>query len=321
MIPAARFNPASHTQPRCRGWLSWCAVAAVLLAMVVPARAQVLQAEPPKDVQNIEIIEKLGEQVALDAKVINSEGRTVPVSSYFDGETPVILVFAYYECPMICPLVLDRLAVSFNELDYTIGEDFRVVVVSFNPDETTSHALGKKVLYTTGYRDGATPDVQAGWTFHTAEAGEIRKLTSSVGFRYRRLDNGQYAHPSAAIFLSGDGTVVRYIHGLDYPSKQIRLSLLDASEGRIAESIGDLAAFFCYHYDPTAGTYSLEAMAVMRIAGILTVIVLAGLIGGLFLWERVRRGKKARATAQASDAAHPDPSHPHAERIHGATTA
>lgn len=283
-------------------------LAATLVAAIwcAPAAGQLLLDDVPEEARGLEVTERLGQRIPLGLRFTDSEGEEVELREYFDGEKPVVLAMVYYDCPIVCPLVLDKMAQRFDELDFTIGEDFNVVVVSFDFTNTVSMAKGKKVLYVSGYdraADGRVRNsvVESGWGFHVGDAENIRQLGQATGFPFNRLPSGEYAHPLAIMVLTPDGALARYIYGLEYDADQLRYSLLEASEGRIAESLGDVVAFLCYQWDPSAGAYTLQAFAVMRIAGVLTVIGLAAFIGGLFLNERIKR---SRVSARAEETTH-----------------
>lgn len=288
----------------CAGPLGrWTALAACLLTLGA-ADAQVLSDKPPEALDGVTVVEKLGDRLPINLTFTNSEGDIVPLTKYFDGEKPVVLALVYFGCPVVCPLVMDRLAECFAGLDYTIGEDYNVVVVSIDATESVTESSTRKQNDLTGYlkaHGGDAEKVAAGWAFLTGDPSSIKMLADACGWVFKPLPNGEFAHPAAVMVASPDGEMTRYIYGFDYPVKQMKLSLLDASEGKIASSLGDRVLFYCYHYDPTSGAYSMEAMAVMRIAGVATVVVLGGLIGGLLLVERIR--KKQRETGVASDAA------------------
>ncbi len=274
------------------GW--WAAMAVCLVSLFGAAGAQVLEDKPPEALDGVTVDEKLGERLPINLTFTDSGGEVVPLSKYFDGEKPVVLALVYFGCPVICPLVLDRLSESFGGLGYTIGEDYNVVVVSIDHSEGVTESSTRKQNDLAGYlktHGGDAAKVSAGWGFLTGDPTSIKMLADACGWVFNPLPNGEFAHPAAVMVVSPDGVLTRYIYGFDYPVKQLKLSLLDASEGKIASSLGDRVLFYCYHYDPAAGAYSMEAMAVMRIAGVLTVVLIAGLIGGLLLIERVRKKK------------------------------
>jgi len=279
------------------------AAAMIAAVFAAPAAAQRLRpADEVEQLQGVDVVEKLGDTIPLDITFTNAESEPHELSRYINGSRPTILVMVYFDCPMICPVVLDKLAEAMNELDYTVGRDYNVLVVSFDPTDTVTHAADSKMLYLSGYARGGPPDIASGWQFMVGEPREIRRLKDALGLDIRLLDNGEYSHPVALAVASPDGMVARYIYGLDYDPKQVKLSLLEASQGKIAQSLGDQFLFRCFRYDETQGKYSLHAMTLMRIGGVLTVITLVLLIGGLFVKEHVFR--RSDRTGPATAGAH-----------------
>jgi len=273
-------------------------VAALLCSwLVAPASAQRLRgADELEELSGVDVVEKLGEPLPLDIEFVNAEGETQPLARYINGARPTIIVMVYFDCPMICPVVLDKLHAALNELDYVAGRDFSVLVVSFDPTDTTTHASDRKLFYLSGYTHGMSPDVSSGWQFMTGRPASIRALKDALGFEIRLLDNGEYSHPVALAVTTPGGTVARYIYGLDYDPDQIKLSLLEASDGKIAKSLGEQFIFRCFRYNESEGRYTLHAMTLMRFGGGLTVVLLVVLIGGLFLKNRVRSFRSSDPT-------------------------
>lgn len=268
------------------------------------APAQILTPEPPEQIRGMTVEEKLGERLPTRLTFTDSEGRVVPLTDAFDGEKPVVLALVYFGCPVVCPLVLDRLTGSFGEIDYTVGEDYNVVVLSIDHTEGVTESSAARMRAMGVYNQGRSVQSNSGWFFLTGDPVSLKQLADACGWEYRRLSNGEYSHPAAVMIASPEGVLTRYLYGFDFPPRQMKLSLLDASDGKIAASLGDRFLHFCYRYDPTAGTYSMEAMALMRIAGAVTVVGLAGLIGGLIVVERIRRqGSSARREASRLAAA------------------
>lgn len=271
--------------------------AAGLLLSLLPhvATAQILTPEPPEQIRGMTVEEKLGERLPIRLTFTDSEGRVIPLTDAFDGEKPVVLALVYFGCPVVCPLVLDRLTESFREIDYTVGEEYNIVVLSIDHTEGVTESSAARMRAMSIYNQGRSSRSVSGWYFLTGDPVSIKQLADACGWEYRRLSNGEYSHPAAVMIASPEGVLSRYLYGFDFPPRHMKLSLLDASDGKIAASLGDRFLHFCYRYDPTAGAYSMEAMALMRIAGAATVVGLAGLIGGLFVYERIRRpGRSAR---------------------------
>lgn len=269
--------------------LTLLAVASVGIAAPSAQAQQLLERDQVKELNGAVVDEQLGNFVPKAAVFTNHDGETVTFGDYFDGETSVILVMVYYECPVVCPVVLSQLTASLNELDYTAGKDFRVVVVSFDDQETTSLAMGERTKFLDAYERGTETEARDGISFHTGDVPNIRDLVTSIGFNYNPTSYGEYSHPISLMILSPEGKVTRYMYGFDYPPKELKLSLLDASEGKIAQSFGDRLLHFCYRLDPTAGKYSLQAFRVMQIGALFTLVLLIIGLTLLFMGERVRR--------------------------------
>jgi protein SCO1/2 len=278
--------------------LTLLAIASVWFAAPRASAQLLLGREEVKELNGLEMDEQLGNAVALGATFTNHNDETVTLSEYFDGETPVVLVMVYYQCPVVCPVVLTQLTTSLNELDYTAGEDFRVLVVSFDHEETTTMALGERTKFLDAYNRGTETNARAGIDFHTGDVGNIRALVNSIGFSFNPTPDGEYAHPISLMILAPDGQVSRYMYGFEYPPKELKLTLLDASQGKIAKSFGDRLLHFCYQLDPNAGVYSLQAFKVMQIGAIVTVVLIAIGLTLLFMGERVRRKRWLEQQAQ-----------------------
>ncbi len=275
------------------------AVGAVSLPAPQAGAQLILPREQVEELQGVDIEERLNSQLPLDAIFTNDRGETVRLADSFGDGKPAILALVYYECPVVCTIVLDKLLESLNELDYTAGEDYRLIVVSFDHREGTTQAQGKKYRFLTHYNRPVLPPEPGraeGVAFHTGDRLNIERLTEAVGFQFAPLANGEWSHASGITILSPDGRVMRYLYGYSYPADQLKLSLLDATDGKIARSLGERIMHFCFRYDPTAGAYSLEAMALMRLAGAATVVLLTVLIVCLLIGERVRRRLRGDAS-------------------------
>ncbi len=273
-------------------------LAAMFAAAVACAQPQfgtssrnVFDVDPPES-QGVAIEEKVGTPLPMDLVFTNSRGERVRVGDYFksvaQGGKPAVVALVYYKCPVVCDVVLEKMAICFNDLDLTIGPDFNVYLFSFDDRETADDARAYKMNYIAGY-NRATEETAAAWEFHVGDAPSNRALANAFGFPYKQLDNGEYSHPVALFVVTPEGRISRYIHGFDYPVRDVKLSLIDASEGRLSRSLGDRLMAFCYMYDPTRGGYALQAVRVMQVSGVVTMLVLGVTIGGLFLGERARR--------------------------------
>jgi protein SCO1/2 len=242
------------------------------------------QHQLPPLLRDVDFEQRLGESIPLDLVFRDEAGQTVRLGDYF-GTRPVILTMAYYNCPMLCGLVLDGLAQSLRGLRFNLGEQFVVVTVSFDPREIPAHATAKKDQSLRSYaRQGAAE----GWHFLTGEEASIRQLTQAVGFRYAYdADNKQFAHAAGLVVLTPQGEIARYLYGIEFAPKDIRLALVEASAGQIGSPVDQLL-LFCSRYDPTTGQYGLVIMNILRLSGLITVIVLGGLLTVMFRRERQR---------------------------------
>jgi protein SCO1 len=225
------------------------------------------------------IDQKLNDTVPLNLMFRDEHGKTVELAQYF-GSKPVILSLVYYSCPMLCTEVLNGLDRSLKGIPMSIGSDFNVVTVSIDPTERPVLAEAKQELYTGMY---GRPGAAAGWHFLTGDEPQIERLADAVGFRYAYdPDTKQYAHPSAIMMLTPEGKISRYFYGINYPERDLRLGLVDASEGKIGSPV-DAILLVCYHYDPHTGKYGLLISRVIQLSALLTLLVL-GI--GLFILFR-----------------------------------
>jgi protein SCO1/2 len=279
-------------------------LAIVTIAMLLPctAQGQLLKSrEDIKALNGVGFEEQLGNYAPMNSEFVNANGETVRLAKYFSDDKPVILALVYYECPVVCPVVLDKLDECLDELDYLAGEDYRVVVVSFDHTESTPHALGTKSDFVEGYNRKDEPSTIDAFHFHTGDPVNIRLLADAVGYDFQRLDNGEYSHPVGLMVLSPKGKVTRYFFGFDYPANEMKLSLLDASQGKIAKSLGDKLLQFCYRYDPNAGAYTMQALQIMKLGAILIMIVLFGSIGLMLLKEQLHKRAARKGNSNDGD--------------------
>lgn len=248
--------------------------------------------ERPGLLAQVGIDQKLDTQVPLDLEFVDEDARPVTLGRYF-GRRPVVLALVYYECPMLCTQVLNGLVSALDVLSFDAGRDFEVVAVSFDPGETPGLARGKKAAYLERY---GRPGTESGWHFLTGRQESIARLTDAVGFRYaydERTD--QFAHAAAIMVLTPDGRVSRYFYGIEYAPRDLRLGLVEASQGRIG-TVVDQALLLCYHYDPTEGKYGLVVMNLVRLGGVVTILAVGG-----FLWVAFRRERRQASRARASE--------------------
>lgn len=267
------------------------AVSGAMAAEVAPSPAGGPQTpdrmEPaPAALRDIGVDEKSGSTIPLDLKFADENGRSVALRDLLGKGRPVVLQLSYFGCPMLCDLVSNGLVDSLNDLTLTMGQDYDAINLSFDPNETPALAKLKKESFLSKYdRPAGAPS----WHFLTGNAKSIEQLTEAVGFRYKWVESaGQFSHPAVLILLTPDGKISRYLYGVKYAPQTLRLSLVEASEGKIGTTI-DKLLLTCFHYDSYAGKYNVAAMNLMRTAGVLTVIVLASVIGVAVRREQVRK--------------------------------
>jgi protein SCO1/2 len=237
----------------------------------------------PAPLREIGFDQNLNAQVPLDTVLRDETGRTVHLGDYF-GRRPVVMVFAYYDCPMLCTLSINGLSSALNVLSLAPGKDFEIVTVSFNPGDTPASASAKKGVYLDRYKRAGAAE---SWHFLTGEQASIDRLTKAAGFRYAWDEaTRQFAHPTGVMVLTPDGRLARYLFGIEYGPRDLRFAIVEASAGRIGSAV-DALLLYCYHYDPMTGRYGLVIMRAMRIAGAVTVLALGG-----FIFLMVRREKR-----------------------------
>lgn len=269
------------------GWKT-VACAAVAVFCAIASQAQSIVQPTPRDprppiLREVGIEQRLGQPLPLEAIFQDESGRAVRLGQYF-GKRPVILVLAYYDCPMLCTEVLNGLLSSLKTLSFDVGKQFEVVTVSFNPREKPTDAAAKKKPYVEAY---GRPGAAAGWHFLTGGSGSIERITSAVGFRYKYDESiGQFAHAAAIYVATPEGKLSRYFYGIDYAPRDLRLGLIEASEKRIGTPV-DQILLYCYHYDPKIGRYGAVVMNVVRAGGAATVLIMSIFL--LVMWGRERR--------------------------------
>lgn len=236
----------------------------------------------PAGLANVGLEQKLNAVAPLDASFRDENGHVVRLGDYF-GRVPVILTLNYYECPMLCPLVLNDLLRAIRAISLNLGTDFNILTISINPEDTPAQAAEKKHWYVERYRRAGGAE---GWHFLTGDSASIGRLARAVGFQYDRdPQTGQYAHVAGLIIATPEGRLSRYFFGLEYSARDLRLGLVDASNGRIG-SLADQFLLFCFHYDDKAGRYNFAVLRAVRAGGVLTVFGLGTLMTILFRRER-----------------------------------
>jgi protein SCO1/2 len=261
-------------------------VAGVVLALTTSAWAQMnngvmsppANTRPPR-LENVGIEQHLDAQVPPDLTFRDETGKTVKLADYF-GRKPLILNLVYYNCTMLCGEALAGLASAMRLVKFDVGNEFDVVTVSFDPRETPEMAAAKKKDYVGRY---GRPNAAAGWHFLTGQQESINALTKAVGFQYQYdAKTNQYGHATAIMVLTPQGHISRYFYGVDFPPKDLRMGLVEASQGKIGNAV-DAVLLYCYHYDPETGKYGAMVANILRLAAAATILFMGTFL--FILWR------------------------------------
>lgn len=243
----------------------------------------------PEELRGVGVTEHLGEQIPLNLQFVDSGGKRVMLKQFFDGRRPVVLTLNYSNCPMLCSLQLNGLFDAMKRMPWTIGDQFNMITLSFDPLETSDRATMTKQKYLEIYgRSGAAE----GWHFLTGREENIKKLANAVGFRYQYSEaKRQYFHVAVTFIITPDGRISRYLYGVEYNPQTLRLSLVEAAGGKVG-STTDQILLFCYHYDAESGRYGPAAFRLMQLGGGITVVIVVSTIWLLRRREKTK-GQKA----------------------------
>ena len=264
-----------------------------LLVVLLPLVAFAADPPLPQQLEGVSVEEKLDQQIDLDLTFIAENGYPVALREFFQQGRPVILNLVYYSCPMLCNLVLNGQTSTLREIPWTPGDEYEIVTISIDPTETFALAGEKKQLYLTNYEKPAP-----GWHFLADHQGNAKKLAEQIGFHYRYdEEREQYAHAAAIMVLTGDGRVSRYLYGIRYKTRDVRLALTEASDGKVGSTF-DRVLLFCFHYDPSSKSYVLFATNIMRGGGALVVLILGLVLFRLWRKERLRPAPENLVSAQ-----------------------
>lgn len=260
-------------------------IAALLLAtctlhaQTIPGNVGPTAATMPAALQNVGFEPPLNGQMPLDLAFRDEAGRNVQLREYF-GQKPVVLAFVYYGCPMLCDQVEQGVVGVLRMLSFNPGRDYEVVFVSFDSRETPQMAAEKKKKALARFR---RPETDSGWHFLTGSQESIDAATKAANFRFSfDAKSSLFAHASGVMVLTSDGRISRYFYGVEYPGRDMRLGLVDASAGRIGTPI-DHVLLYCYHYDPSSARYSASILKIIRLGGVLTILCI---IGGILIFRR-----------------------------------
>ena len=229
----------------------------------------------PDQLKEVSFKQRLNTVLPLDTTFRDEYDREVELGRYFNQKRPVILAFVYYQCPMLCTQVMNGISSAVRALTFTAGQDFDVVLVSFDPRDTPAAAAEKKRLH---LKYWASENTSGGWHFLTGQEQNIRRVTAAAGFSYQWDPQiQQFAHASGVLVVTPEGKLSRYFYGVEYSPKELRLALVEAGNGHIGNPIDELL-LYCYHYDPENGRYGVMIMNMVRAAGVLTVASMVGFI-------------------------------------------
>jgi protein SCO1/2 len=269
------------------GMAAFLLVAAAAQAQAVPSDMGPTAATMPPALQNVGFEPQLNAQMPLDLAFRDESGRSVQLREYF-GQKPVVLAFVYYGCPMLCNQVQQGVVGTLRMLSFTPGADYQVVFISFDSRETPDMAAAKKKTMLSHFGRSGT---DSGWHFLIGSQESIGVATRAANFRYNfSPKTNLFAHASGVMVLTPDGRISRYFYGVEYPGRDMRLGLVEASAGKIGTPI-DHVLLFCYQYDPTAATYSAAILKIIRLGGLLTILCI---VGGILIFRR-RDVRSARA--------------------------
>jgi protein SCO1/2 len=269
--------------------MNWMRFISGVFALLLCTRAASAQAVPdntgpasqnmPAALRNVGFEPQLNSRLPLDLAFRDETGRSVQLRDFF-AQRPVVLALVYYGCPMLCNQTEQGVVGALRMLSFSPGRDYEVVFVSFDPRETPDMAAQKKEVAMSHFR---RPETASGWHFLTGSKESIDALTTGANFRFSFDEkSGLFAHASGIMLLTPDGRISRYFYGVEYPARDVRLGLVDASAGKIGTPI-DRALLFCYQYDPASARYSASILKMIRLGGVLTIL---GLVAGILIFRR-----------------------------------
>lgn len=255
----------------------------------------------PPDLENVGVNEHLAQAIDLNLTFTSSvDNKPHQLKEYFQTGKPILLNLVYYECPMLCTMVLNGVVAGMKGLDWSVGKEFNVITISINPKEDKDMVQTKREAYVNSYTQFSKDDstkherdqttVMNGWHFFTGEESQIKSLADQLGFSYTydKIEK-QYGHPAVTFILTPEGKISRYLYGITYRPRDLRLALLEASQGKIG-NVFDRLLMFCYHYEPNSRGYALQAFKVMRVGGAGTAMLLVGYLA--VFWIRQRNSRR-----------------------------
>lgn len=250
----------------------------------------------PREVENVTVVQNLGERIPLNLPLFDAAGREVSTGSFINGNQPAIITLNYSNCPMLCNVQLNQLAKSLNELKLKIGEDFQILTVSIDPKETTETAQKTKQKYVEQVLENH-PQAEQGWEFCTAEQATITKLAEILGFQYN-FDprSGEYYHPAMLAFISPEGVISRYSLAVSFEPSDMRKALVEAGEGAVGSPV-DQFLLLCFSYDPSSNSYVPHAWKIMRLAGFATICLMLACLAPYWIGRKRLPNDEAEESA------------------------
>ena len=276
--------------------------ALVLVCTLFAPRSSAQPTGLPPELKHVGVTEHLDGQLPMDTPFRDQDGKPVKLGDFFDGKRPVVLTFAYHTCPVLCGMVLNNEAQGLKDIQWTLGKEYVAVTISIDPDETTEKTAAKRKSILMEYGRPAVPD--GTWTFLTGDAKSIAAVANAAGFEYQYDERQkQWGHPSVVMIAKPDGRMARYLYGIEFPGNDLRLGLLEASQGRSMSTVEQII-LYCYHYDPQGGKYVLVANRVMQVGAGAVAVVLFGILASLWIREirRARQSKKTRELTTLQEA-------------------
>ncbi len=276
--------------------------AAVILALALiagteSANAQIVRDSVP-ELMNIDIVEHLGDKLPLDLQFIDDNGQPVTLGDYFGKDKPVLLTLGYYQCPMLCNLVFNGVSDGIKQLEWVPGEKYEVISVSIDSAETSELAAAKKANYIKAME---MPGAENGWHFLVGNQSQSKILAEAIGFKYYYvIERDEFAHAAAAYLISPDGVITRYLYGIQFTGRDLKLGLLEASDGKIGTTL-DRIILYCFHYDSEANSYVLMAQNVMKLGGLVSLLFLGVFVGTLWIKDKRKMKSEPLSDSQARD--------------------
>lgn len=247
----------------------------------------------PPELAHVGVKEQLDGQLPLDTKFTDQTGKQVTLGQYWDGKRPVVLTFAYHSCPVLCSMVLNNAVAGLKRIGWTMGKEYDVVTISIDPNESMEKTNEKRsrLIKEYGASRGHEDEANKGWHFLKGDEKSIAKVAAAAGFEFQYdEDQKQWGHPSVVMITTPSGKMARYLYGLEFQPNDLKLGLLEASEGRAITTVEQII-LYCYHYDPKGGKYVLVARRVMQVGGGAVAILLFSVLG-VFWARELRRGKR-----------------------------